>query len=38
VKPPDKNVIAFCSQVEFVGPVQIGVKQGGWQFVVKNKF
>ena len=38
VEPTDKDVIAFCGEMEFVSPVQIWIIQGGWQFVEKNKF
>ena len=38
MKPPDKNVIAFCGEVEFISPIQIWVIQGGWQLLEKNKF
>ena len=38
VEPTDKDVIAFCGEMEFVSPVQIWIIQGGRQFVEKNKF
>ena len=36
VEPTDKDVIAFCGEMEFVSPVQIWIIQGGWQFVEKT--
>ena len=35
-KPPDKNFIAFCGEVEVTSPVQILIILGGWQLVEKK--
>ena len=36
VKPPGKNVIAFCGKMEFISPVEILIISGGWQLMEKS--